>query len=66
VNHPHEAHYLKLDVSRARFDLGWEPLVPLANALDWTLDWYRGFQSGVNLESVTRSQIEQYEKLTVN
>jgi CDP-glucose 4,6-dehydratase len=66
ANHPHEAHYLKLDVSRARSGLGWEPLVPLANALDWTLEWYRGFQSGADLESVTRSQIEQYEKLAVN
>jgi len=50
----------------ARTALGWEPLVPLANALDWTLDWYRGFQSGADLECVTRSQIEQYEKLAVN
>jgi CDP-glucose 4,6-dehydratase len=66
ANHPHEAHYLKLDVSRARTGLGWEPLVPLANALDWTLDWYRGFKSGADLEGVTRSQIEQYEKLAVN
>jgi CDP-glucose 4,6-dehydratase len=66
ANHPHEAHYLKLDASRARSGLGWEPLVPLANALDWTLDWYRGFQSGADLGHVTRFQIEQYEKIAVN
>ena len=32
--HPHEAHYLKLDSSRARERLGWRPYVALDRALE--------------------------------
>ena len=39
--HPREAHYLKLDVSKAKAELGWEPVLPLIKALDWIVEWYR-------------------------
>lgn len=61
--HPHEAHYLKLDVSKARTELGWEPALGLSNALDWIVDWYRACQAGEDLSGLTRQQIERYEAL---
>jgi CDP-glucose 4,6-dehydratase len=59
--HPHEDHYLKLDASKARACLNWHPVLPLNEALDWIVEWYRAFQSGADLGRLTRMQIERYE-----
>ena len=64
ANHPREAHYLKLDASRAKAELGWRTLLPLNNALDWVVEWYRAFQDGNDLQRLTLSQIERYEALS--
>jgi CDP-glucose 4,6-dehydratase len=64
--HPHEAHFLKLDASKARSCLGWHPLLPLRQTLDWIVEWYRAFQAGADLRFVTRKQIERYETLLQN
>jgi CDP-glucose 4,6-dehydratase len=40
---PHEARQLKLDASKARARLGWRPRLGLAQALDLTARWYRGY-----------------------
>lgn len=57
--HPHEAHYLKLDSSRARARLGWRPLAPLDVALAATADWYREFEAGADLRQVTLGQLDR-------
>lgn len=62
--HPHEAHFLKLDASKAKAQLNWQPVLPLGQALDWIVEWYRGFQGGVDLQRLTCKQIERYETLT--
>jgi CDP-glucose 4,6-dehydratase len=61
--YPHEAHYLKLDTSKARDRLDWRPVLPLKQALQWIVEWYRGFASGEDLLRLTRMQIERYEAL---
>ena len=61
--HAREAHYLRLDVSKANNELGWQPVLPLSKALDWIVAWYRVFQTGGDLARFTRTQIEQYENL---
>ena len=60
----HEAHYLKLDSSKARTELGWRPRLNLETALEWTLEWYRQWQAIGDLTAVTREQIARYEQLT--
>ena len=60
--HPREAHFLKLDTSKARAGLDWSPVVPLSDALEWIVEWYRAFHAGMDLRSVTHSQIERYEE----
>jgi CDP-glucose 4,6-dehydratase len=62
--HPAEAHFLRLDASKARSCLDWHPLLPLDRALDWIVEWYRAFQAGADLRLLTRRQIEQYEALS--
>jgi CDP-glucose 4,6-dehydratase len=61
--HPHEAHSLMLDCSKARTRLGWLPLLSLADALEWTVHWYRAYESGGDMPGVTEQQIENYTQL---
>jgi CDP-glucose 4,6-dehydratase len=64
ATHPPEAHALKLDASKAKTYLGWHPVAPLAQALEWIVEWYQGFQNGKDLRHLTRTQIERYEALS--
>lgn len=38
---PAESPVLRLDPSKARRRLGWRPLLSAAEAVDWSIDWYR-------------------------
>lgn len=60
-NHPHEAQLLKLDCAKARTRLGWQPRLPLAEALGWTATWYQAFYNGSDARALTEAQIEQYQ-----
>jgi CDP-glucose 4,6-dehydratase len=55
--HPHEAHYLKLDSSRARERLGWEPAMSLEDGLAATVAWYAAWRGGGDMRTVTLEQI---------
>ena len=63
AHHPREANFLKLDISKAESGLCWRPALPLKDALEWIVEWYRTFQSGGNLRRLTEDQIARYEKL---
>jgi CDP-glucose 4,6-dehydratase len=58
--HPHEAHYLKLDCSKAMAWLGWRPRWSLSRALDSIVDWTRVYQSQGDVRSICLRQIEEY------
>ncbi|MFM7886288.1 MAG: hypothetical protein ACKPCM_06275 [Pseudanabaena sp.] len=60
VNHPHEAHYLKLDCSKARSLLRWHPRLDVNNALTWVVNWTKSLQSGYDMRDVTIAQINQF------
>ncbi|NOT14840.1 MAG: CDP-glucose 4,6-dehydratase [Methylotenera sp.] len=62
--HPHEAHYLKLDCSKAKARLNWAPKWSLEEALSKITDWQKKYQSGKNMKEVTLQQIELYLKGT--
>jgi len=64
--HPREAHFLKLDISKARACLDWHPVIPLSQALKWIVEWYHAFQAGEDLKNITQLQIERYEALLGN
>jgi CDP-glucose 4,6-dehydratase len=59
----HEASYLKLDASRARTELDWTPKLRLADALEWSVDWYRAHAEGQDMRTFTTQQIRKYEAL---
>ena len=58
--HPHEAHYLKLDTSKARARLGWHPRWPLATALDHIVQWHQAWLAREDMRAITLRQIIQY------
>lgn len=60
--HPHEAHFLKLDASKAKASLKWHPALPLREALAWIADWYHAYQAGGDLRRLTLTQIDRYEE----
>jgi len=61
-DHPHEAHYLKLDCSKAKSRLGWHPRWHLDDALEKIVGWQKIYQQGADMKAVTLEQIETYSK----
>lgn len=57
---PHEAHYLKLDSSKAYYLLNWESRWRLQAALQKTLEWHQAWRNGEDMHALTLSQIDQY------
>jgi len=63
-NHPHEAHFLKLDSERAKQELSWEPSWALSQALQKTYEWYDFWMKNPSPEALTQytlKQIQEYE-----
>ncbi|MHB0866216.1 MAG: CDP-glucose 4,6-dehydratase [Thermoleophilia bacterium] len=63
---PHEAHYLKLDSSKARTQLSWQPRWRLQTALQKTLEWHEAWRKAEDMRSVTLAQITDYQSLRQN
>ncbi|MDU4961139.1 MAG: CDP-glucose 4,6-dehydratase [Sporomusaceae bacterium] len=59
--HPHEAHYLKLDCSKAKMRLGWQPRWGIATALAKTVEWSAVHRSGGTMRDCCFNQIAEYE-----
>ena len=58
---PHEAAYLKLDVSKARARLNWYPKIDLNTAIGLVVDWTKSFEKTGNAREVSLAQIAWYE-----
>lgn len=63
IPQPHEAHALRLDSSKARTLIGWTTKLPLPRALEWTLEWYKGYWQHKDVGQIVLSQISCYEEL---
>ena len=60
ASHPHEARLLELDSALARTRLGWAPRWRLTDTLDRTVDWYKAFYGGTDMQAFTFAQIDGY------
>jgi len=58
--HPHEAHFLSLDSTRARERLGWRPRWGLTRALESIVAWHLAHRSGADMRTTTLQQIEEF------
>ena len=63
--HPHEASYLKLDISKAKSRLKWHPLMRLESALDMIVAWSQQRLAGSDMRAATLKQIQTYQELAV-
>jgi len=59
----HEAHYLKLDCSKANTYLGWVPKWTLDQALNAIVSWHKAHLEGLDMHDYTIKQINDYCKV---
>ena len=60
--HPHETHYLRLDCSKAKAELGWHPKWNLKKAIDSIIDWTQDYRDNKDLREVCIKQIKEYSR----
>ncbi len=60
--HPHEAGFLKLNCSKAKKQLGWQPKWNLEKSLKKTVQWLQAYQKKSDMKKVCYSQIEEFQK----
>jgi CDP-glucose 4,6-dehydratase len=58
--HPHEAHYLKLDISKARTSLGWNPRWSLGEALDSITAWHKAWLAEQPMRDYCLGEIKRF------
>jgi CDP-glucose 4,6-dehydratase len=59
---PHESAQLRLDSAKARSILGWKPVLPIADAIRLTVDWYRAVMEGADAFELTCAQILEFQR----
>ncbi|NML68054.1 CDP-glucose 4,6-dehydratase [Hymenobacter sp. RP-2-7] len=57
---PHEAGLLKLDISKALNELGWQPHFSAAESIRTTIAWYKALAEGAQATELVRADIEAY------
>jgi CDP-glucose 4,6-dehydratase len=57
----HEAHYLKLDCSKAQSAIGWRPLWGLERALAKIVEWHKLSLQGADMHAKTLAQVREYQ-----
>ena len=60
-DHPHEASFLKLDISKVSQRLQWIPRWSLDTALARVTDWHRAWLSGADMHDFCLQQISQFQ-----
>lgn len=59
--HPYESSLLKLDISKAKNHLHWNPILNLDKAITWTVNWYQMWDAMGDLKAYTLQQIQEYQ-----
>lgn len=60
----HEANYLRLDSSKARSQLGWQPRWGLDTALEKIVDWHQAWHNQKDMRQFSLDQIAEYQMVT--
>lgn len=59
--HPHEARFLKLDISKARERLRWHPRWNIETTLARIVDWHKAWVAGEDMRYRCLAEIESYQ-----
>lgn len=57
---PHEAGYLKLDISKAKTRLNWQPTWSLANTLEKIVQWHQAWLNGDDMQAYCLQEVSQF------
>jgi CDP-glucose 4,6-dehydratase len=61
----HEAHFLKLDCSKARMSLGWQHQWSATQVIQKICEWHKAHLDRQDMKAYTLSEIEQYQKFVL-
>ncbi len=61
-SNPHEAGFLKLDISKAKSKLGWSPVWELSQTLEKIVSWHQAWLNKDDMQAVCLTEIEEYMK----
>lgn len=57
---PHEAGFLKLNCNKLKSIYGWKPGLNVHGAIDLSVEWYRAWYMGEDMNEITEKQIKFY------
>jgi CDP-glucose 4,6-dehydratase len=61
-SNPHEAGFLKLDISKVKSKLGWRPVWELSHTLEKIIDWHKAWLDKEDMQAACLTEIEEYTK----
>jgi CDP-glucose 4,6-dehydratase len=59
-NNPHEAGFLKLDISKAKTKLNWQPSWDLSHTLNLIVDWQKAYMQNQDIKEKCLQEIKMY------
>jgi len=59
----HESNILKLDCTKAKQKLGWQPKTNLDLGLKYLVEWYKEYELGNDMKIITENQIREFSEL---
>lgn len=62
ATNPHEASYLKLDISKAKNQLNWSPNWTLDQALEKITEWHKSWINKQDIWAITENHIQSYNR----
>jgi len=62
-NHPHEANFLKLDISKAKSKLSWQPNWSLEVSLKNIIEWHTAWLNKKDMQALSQKQINQFQEV---
>ena len=60
--HPHEAGFLKLDISKAKLRLNWQPTWQLECALTKITQWHQAWLNKEDMQQICLREINEYSR----
>lgn len=61
-SNPHEANFLKLNISKARIQLDWIPIWELDRALEKIIIWHKAWKNNEDIQLLCFAEIKEYMK----
>ena len=62
-DHPHEAHLLALDATKAETELGWRNRLSFRQSVEWMVAWERETRAGKDPRTAALAQIAAFDQL---